>query len=175
MATKVQPSLTITQLGISKLPPGSASNVIGPSNIQPIGSVASSISNATSNVVTGVASPSLSSVTPTSITATTGGGAIVSVSQSGQLLTTQNLVSSAAGGATVVPLAITTRSGPAGTILTGTITPIKNANGITVGKVAIDGHNIQNAVSSAGTAVGGATVTSVNAKKMPGGKIYFNF
>lgn len=41
----------------------------------------------------------------------------------------------AAGGATVLPLTLGARSGPASNILTGTLTPIKNASGITVGKM----------------------------------------
>lgn len=43
--------------------------------------------------------------------------------------------SAAAGGATVLPLTLGARSGPANSILTGTLTPIKNASGITVGKM----------------------------------------
>lgn len=178
MATKVQPSLTITQLGISKLPTGTAGSVIGQagvgSNIQSISNANNNANSNTAGNAAGGASPSMNagSVTPTSIT-----GSTVTVSQSGQLLTTQNLVSSAAGGATVVPLAITSRSGAAGTILTGTITPIKN--GITVGKVmsqaqvaAMDSHNMQNvSVAGSSAASSTATVTSVSAKKMPGGKL----
>ncbi|ALC44657.1 Sap130, partial [Drosophila busckii] len=43
--------------------------------------------------------------------------------------------SGAAGGATVLPLTIGGRAGTASNILTGTLTPIKNASGITVGKM----------------------------------------
>ncbi|KAH8307141.1 hypothetical protein KR044_005681, partial [Drosophila immigrans] len=43
----------------------------------------------------------------------------------------------AAGGATVLPLTLGARGGPANNILTGTLTPIKNASGITVGKMMI--------------------------------------
>ncbi|KAM7356494.1 sin3A-associated protein 130 isoform 2-T2 [Cochliomyia hominivorax] len=121
MATKVQPSLTITQLGIGKLPSSSAGGQV--------------------NTSTGSNSPSIStaSITATNLS-TNATTQLVNVSQGGQLLTTQNIVTSsaggtAAGGATVVPLAISTRGAGGGNIITGTMTPIKNANTITVGKV----------------------------------------
>lgn len=126
MATKVQPSLTITQLGIGKLP---SSNAGGQQNLTGV------------NTSSGSNSPSVStaSITATNLS-TNATTQLVNVSQGGQLLTTQNIVTSsaggtAAGGATVVPLAISTRGGAGGNIITGTMTPIKNANAITVGKV----------------------------------------
>ncbi|XP_037811151.1 mucin-19 isoform X3 [Lucilia sericata] len=134
MAAKVQPSLTITQLGIGKLPSssggGSGPSSLGPQNLAGV------------NTSTGSNSPSIStaSITATNLS-TNATTQLVNVSQGGQLLTTQNIVTSsaggtAAGGATVVPLAISTRgAGVSGNIITGTMTPIKNANTITVGKV----------------------------------------
>lgn len=60
----------------------------------------------------------------------------------------------AAGGATVLPLTLGTRSGPASNILTGTLTPIKNASGITVGKMMMTqsaGVDASGGLSSGGT------------------------
>ncbi|XP_073843690.1 sin3A-associated protein 130 isoform X2 [Musca autumnalis] len=136
MAAKVQPPLTITQLGIGKLPSSSTST-----------SSVSGGGQQNINTSSGNASPSISSasitVTNLSTNATT---QLVNVSQGsggasgGQLLTTQNLVTSSAagstaGGATVVPLTLNARGASGGNILTGTMTPIKNASAITVGKV----------------------------------------
>uniref|UniRef100_A0A1I8M6L0 Histone deacetylase complex subunit SAP130 C-terminal domain-containing protein n=1 Tax=Musca domestica TaxID=7370 RepID=A0A1I8M6L0_MUSDO len=140
MAAKVQPPLTITQLGIGKLPSSSSSAT----SVSGGGGGQQNI-----NTSSGNASPSISSasitVTNLSTNATT---QLVNVSQAGggtsggQLLATQNLVTSssgstvtAAGGATVVPLAINARGSSGGNIITGTMTPIKNASAITVGKV----------------------------------------
>ncbi|KAH8288038.1 hypothetical protein KR018_004883, partial [Drosophila ironensis] len=101
MAAKVQPSLTITQLNtIGKL---STAGAAGSSTMTPQG-VAS---------IQAVPVPSVSAsvVTPSPVTGAT----------------------AAAGGATVLPLTISGRGGavgPAGNILTGTLTPIKNASGI---------------------------------------------
>lgn len=131
MAAKVQPSLTITQLGIGKLPSSSSAPTaaLGQSNLSGI---------STSN---GNNSPSIStaSITATNLS-TNATTQLVNVSQGGQLLTAQNIVTSsaggtAAGGATVVPLAISTRGSSGGNIITGSMTPIKNASAITVGKV----------------------------------------
>lgn len=126
MAAKVQPSLTITQLGIGKLP-SSATTGGGQQNI---------------NTSSGSASPSISTASITATNLSTNATAqLVNVSQGGQLLTTQNLVTStaaavtAAGGATVVPLAISARGSGGSNIITGTMTPLKSASAITVGKV----------------------------------------
>ncbi|XP_062130123.1 pneumococcal serine-rich repeat protein isoform X1 [Drosophila sulfurigaster albostrigata] len=106
MTAKVQPSLTITQLNpIGKL--STAGGAAG-ATMQPQG-VAS---------IQAVPSVSATSVTTSSVPATTGATA-------------------AAGGATVLPLTLGARGGPASNILTGTLTPIKNASGITVGKMMI--------------------------------------
>ncbi|XP_017016400.1 pneumococcal serine-rich repeat protein isoform X1 [Drosophila kikkawai] len=100
MTAKVQPSLTITQLNpIGKL--STAGGTGGPT-MTPQG-VAS---------IQAVSVPSVSAsvVNPSSVTGAT----------------------SAAGGATVLPLTISGRGGavgPGGNILTGTLTPIKNASG----------------------------------------------
>ncbi|XP_020799888.1 mucin-5AC isoform X1 [Drosophila serrata] len=100
MTAKVQPSLTITQLNpIGKL--STAGGTGGPT-MTPQG-VAS---------IQAVSVPSVSAsvVNPSSVTG----------------------VTSAAGGATVLPLTISGRGGavgPGGNILTGTLTPIKNASG----------------------------------------------
>lgn len=128
MAAKVQPSLTITQLGIGKLPSSATTGGGGQQNI---------------NTSSGSASPSISTASITATNLSTNATAqLVNVSQGGQLLTTQNLVTStaaaavtAAGGATVVPLAISARGSGGSNIITGTMTPLKNANAITVGKV----------------------------------------
>ena len=157
MAAKVQPSLTITQLGIGKLPSSSsAPTALGQSNLSGI---------STSN---GNNSPSIStaSITATNLS-TNATTQLVNVSQGGQLLTTQNIVTSsaggtAAGGATVVPLAISTRGTGGGNIITGSMTPIKNASAITVGKVmtqaqlssssALENVNSTNSSNNAGCA-----------------------
>ncbi|XP_065362308.1 histone deacetylase complex subunit SAP130 isoform X2 [Calliphora vicina] len=161
MAAKVQPSLTITQLGIGKLPSSAGG---GPSTLgqQNLGGI---------NTSTGSNSPSIStaSITATNLS-TNATTQLVNVSQGGQILTTQNIVTSsaggtAAGGATVVPLAISTRqAGVAGNIITGTMTPLKNANAITVGKVmtqaqlnsssssSLDNINNSNTANNAGSA-----------------------
>lgn len=132
MAAKVQPSLTITQLGIGKLPSSSTgSPSLGQQNLAGI------------NTSTGSNSPSISTASITATNLSNNATAqLVNVSQGGansHLLTTQNLVTSqagtAAGGATVVPLAISNRGAGGGNIITGTMTPIKNASAITVGKV----------------------------------------
>lgn len=167
MAAKVQPSLTITQLGIGKIPGATTANTVGSGvGIQQ----QQQQQNLTANIQTlnasnssgGNASPSI-----TTVNASTG-AQLVNVTQGangGHLLTTQNV--SSAGGATVVPVAITTRGGTGGNILTGTITPIKNANGITVGKVmaqaqvaaaASDGGQQQSTIVSAGSGVAPTSV-----------------
>uniref|UniRef100_A0A1I8NMC5 Histone deacetylase complex subunit SAP130 C-terminal domain-containing protein n=1 Tax=Stomoxys calcitrans TaxID=35570 RepID=A0A1I8NMC5_STOCA len=139
MAAKVQPSLTITQL--AKLPSSGGQQNINTS-------------------ASGSASPSIStaSITATNLS-TNATTQLVNVSQGGQLLTTQNLVTpsaavTAAGGATVVPLAISARGTGGGNIITGTMTPIKNASAITVGKVMTQAQldNSTGANSSGGVA-----------------------
>uniref|UniRef100_A0A1A9X115 Histone deacetylase complex subunit SAP130 C-terminal domain-containing protein n=1 Tax=Glossina brevipalpis TaxID=37001 RepID=A0A1A9X115_9MUSC len=155
MATKVQPSLTITQLGIGKLPSsGSTSTIAG-------GNSLGSQSNVCSTGNSASASVSTTSITATNISANTA-TQLVNVSQGGsaQLLTTQNIVSSATGtssggGATVVPLAIGTRGTSGGNIITGTMTPIKNAGSITVGKVMTQAQltsPLENSATVSGTA-----------------------
>ncbi|XP_026832439.1 uncharacterized protein LOC6545462 isoform X1 [Drosophila erecta] len=67
---------------------------------------------------------------------------------------------SAAGGATVLPLTISGRGtgvGPGGNILTGTLTPIKNASGITLGKMMM--APASSAPGADGSSTSGATVT----------------
>lgn len=159
MAAKVQPSLTITQLGIGKLPSSSGGGM--QQNV---------------NTSSGSGSPSIStaSITATNLS-TNATTQLVNVSQgvsTGQLLTTQNIITStaaaatAAGGATVVPLSISTRATGSGNIITGTMTPIKNASAITVGKVMtqsqlaspLDNTSVQNAA----IANNSATVTPTN-------------
>ncbi|XP_011195438.1 mucin-19 isoform X2 [Zeugodacus cucurbitae] len=142
-----KPSLTITPFGLGKLPAGGGGNAtqVGV-NLPPQQNVTTSIQSSLGGGG-GNNSPALSTSTSTS----SGGGVtnlsaaqLVNVSQAGQLLTTQNLVSSGAGGgATVLPLAITSRGS---NILTGTITPLKNAGAITVGKVmtASNASNLDN-------------------------------
>ncbi|XP_034659686.1 mucin-19 isoform X3 [Drosophila subobscura] len=105
MTAKVQPSLTITQLN----PIGKLSTPGGGGgapNMTPQGVGVASIQ------AVPVPSVSASVVNPNSV--------------SGQ-------ATAAAGGATVLPLTISGRGG--GHALTGTLTPIKNASGITVGKM----------------------------------------
>lgn len=151
-----KPSLTITPFGLGKLPAVGGGNTtqIGV-NLPPPQNVTTSMQsslggNSSVGGSGGNSSPALSSTTPTS----SGGGGtnlstaqLVNVSQAaaaGQLLTTQNIVSSSTGGGTtVLPLAITTRGS---NILTGTITPLKNAGAITVGKVmtASNASNLDN-------------------------------
>ncbi|XP_036344655.1 mucin-22-like isoform X3 [Rhagoletis pomonella] len=176
-----KPSLTITPFGLGKLPAGNGGNTaqIGvnlaqqqsvSTSIQSSLGSSSSLSANVGGVAGGNNSPALSANTPTS---SSGGGVanlstahLVNVSQAaaaaaaGQLLSTQNIVSSAAGaGATVLPLAITTRGSTAGNILTGTITPLKNASAITVGKVMATA-NASNLDSSGSGASGGSIITS---------------
>ncbi|SPP77288.1 mucin-19 isoform X3 [Drosophila guanche] len=105
MTAKVQPSLTITQLN----PIGKLSTPGGGGgapNMTPQGVGVASIQAVPVPNVSG------SVVNPNSV--------------SGQ-------ATAAAGGATVLPLTISGRGG--GHALTGTLTPIKNASGITVGKM----------------------------------------
>ncbi|XP_075159555.1 sin3A-associated protein 130 isoform X2 [Haematobia irritans] len=152
MAAKVQPSLTITQLGIGKLPPSSVAG--GQQNI---------------NTSSGSASPSISSANITATNLSTNATAqLVNVSQGGQLLTTQNLVTptsavTAAGGATVMPLAISARGSGGGNIITGTMTPIKNASAITVGKVMTQAQlaSPMDNSSCVNSSSGGASSTNV--------------
>ncbi|XP_037934161.1 mucin-3A isoform X2 [Teleopsis dalmanni] len=121
MAAKSQPSLTITQLGIGKLPGAVSANNVGPQNITAnIQTIVNNGGASPSTTTSNVSVPNLSSSANTQL---------VNVSQA-QILTTQNICSSAP---TVVPLAIT-RTQTAGGIISGTI-PIKNANTVTVGKV----------------------------------------
>nr|XP_014097001.1 mucin-19 isoform X2 [Bactrocera oleae] len=161
-----KPSLTITPFGLGKLPTAGGGNAtqIGV-NLPPQQNVTTSIQstlggNNSGGASGGNCSPALSSTTPTS---SCGGvtnlstAQLVNVSQAaaaaGQLLTTQNIVSSGAGGGTtVLPLAITTRGS---NILTGTITPLKNAGAITVGKVmsASNTSNLDNNSVSSGASI----------------------
>ncbi|XP_017468169.1 PREDICTED: mucin-22 isoform X2 [Rhagoletis zephyria] len=176
-----KPSLTITPFGLGKLPAGNGGNTaqIGvnlaqqqsvSTSIQSSLGSSSSLSANVGGVAGGNNSSALSANTPTS----SSGGSVanlstaqlVNVSQAaaaaaaGQLLSTQNIVSSAAGaGATVLPLAITTRGSTAGNILTGTITPLKNASAITVGKVMATA-NASNLDGSGSGASGGSIITS---------------
>ncbi|XP_070070713.1 histone deacetylase complex subunit SAP130 isoform X3 [Drosophila takahashii] len=128
MTAKVQPSLTITQLNpIGKL--STAGGATGPT-MTPQG-VASIQAVPVPNV-------SASVVNPSSVTGAT----------------------SAAGGATVLPLTISGRGagvGPGGNILTGTLTPIKNASGITLGKMMMTPATSAPGADGSGTS--GATVT----------------
>ncbi|XP_030568095.1 uncharacterized protein LOC115767866 isoform X2 [Drosophila novamexicana] len=74
----------------------------------------------------------------------------------------------AAGGATVLPLTIGGRGGPASNILTGTLTPIKNASGITVGKMMMtQSAGVDVATSSGMTPTG--TATNVFIQQRSGG------
>ncbi|EDV41137.2 uncharacterized protein Dana_GF23573, isoform B [Drosophila ananassae] len=129
MTAKVQPSLTITQLNpIGKL---STAGSTGTPTMTPQG--------VTSIQAVPVPSVSASVVTPSPVTGAT----------------------AAAGGATVLPLTISGRGeavGPAGNILTGTLTPIKNASGITVGKMMM-APTTAAAPGSDVTVSSGATVT----------------
>ncbi|XP_037720154.1 pneumococcal serine-rich repeat protein isoform X2 [Drosophila subpulchrella] len=128
MTAKVQPSLTITQLNpIGKL--SAAGGTTGPT-MTPQG-VASIQAVPVPNV-------SASVVNPSSVAGAT----------------------SAAGGATVLPLTISGRGagvGPGGNILTGTLTPIKNASGITLGKMMMTPATSAPGTDGSGTS--GATVT----------------
>ncbi|KAH8372202.1 hypothetical protein KR093_010560 [Drosophila rubida] len=94
--------------------------------------------------------PSVSaSVTTSSVPATTGATA-------------------AAGGATVLPLTIGARGGPTSNILTGTLTPIKNASGITVGKMMIPQSAGVDAAGGGGLPPG-STPTNVFIQQRAGG------
>ncbi|KAH8334849.1 hypothetical protein KR074_003317 [Drosophila pseudoananassae] len=129
MTSKSQPSLTITQLNpIGKL---STAGATGTPTMTPQG--------VTSIQAVPVPSVSASVVTPSPVTGAT----------------------AAAGGATVLPLTISGRGeavGPGGNILTGTLTPIKNASGITVGKMMMT-PSAAAAQGSEVTVSSGATVT----------------
>lgn len=129
MTAKVQPSLTITQLNpIGKL---STAGATGTPTMTPQG--------VTSIQAVPVPSVSASVVTPSPVTGAT----------------------AAAGGATVLPLTISGRGeavGPGGNILTGTLTPIKNASGITMGKMMMT-PTTAGAPGSDVTVSSGATVT----------------
>ncbi|XP_017089630.2 pneumococcal serine-rich repeat protein isoform X5 [Drosophila bipectinata] len=129
MTSKSQPSLTITQLNpIGKL---STAGATGTPTMTPQG--------VTSIQAVPVPSVSASVVTPSPVTGAT----------------------AAAGGATVLPLTISGRGeavGPGGNILTGTLTPIKNASGITVGKMMM-APSTAAAQGSEVTVSSGATVT----------------
>ncbi|XP_050333117.1 mucin-19 isoform X2 [Bactrocera neohumeralis] len=165
-----KPSLTITPFGLGKLPTAGGGNAtqIGvnlPSQQNVTTSIQSTLGgNNSGGGSGGNGSPALSSTTPTS-----SGGSVtnlstaqlVNVSQAAaaasQLLTTQNIVSSGGGGGTtVLPLAITTRGS---NILTGTITPLKNAGAITVGKV-MSASNASNLDNNSGQPSGGSIITS---------------
>ncbi|XP_017071423.1 pneumococcal serine-rich repeat protein isoform X2 [Drosophila eugracilis] len=128
MTAKAQPSLTITQLNpIGKL--STAGGTTGPT-MTPQG-VASIQAVPVPNV-------SASVVNPSSVAGAT----------------------SAAGGATVLPLTISGRGagvGPGGNILTGTLTPIKNASGITLGKMMMTPASAAPGADGSGTS--GPTVT----------------
>ncbi|XP_018799922.1 PREDICTED: putative GPI-anchored protein pfl2 isoform X1 [Bactrocera latifrons] len=165
-----KPSLTITPFGLGKLPTAGGGNTtqIGvnlPSQQNVTTSIQSTLGgNNSGGGSGGNGSPAISSSTPTS----SGGGVtnlttaqLVNVSQAAaaasQLLTTQNIVSSGGGGGTtVLPLAITTRGS---NILTGTITPLKNAGAITVGKV-MSASNASNLDNNSGQSSGGSIITS---------------
>ncbi|EDV97798.1 anon-1 [Drosophila grimshawi] len=130
--TKVQPSLTITQLNpIGKV---STTSGAGGATMTPQGV-------ASIQAVHGVSA----TVTATSVTAGSSVAAAASV----------------AGGATMQSLTIGGRGGPTSNILTGTLTPIKNASGITVGKMMMTQSS---GIDSAGGATGlqsGGTPTNV--------------
>lgn len=154
MATKVQPSLTITQLGIGKLPPNaqqqqqqtSTSASIQCASVSTVASVGNT--NVATSSALGVQS-NLAQQQTVSVNSQSPLTQIVNVSQNlsggatGQLMTTQNVSSTAA---TVVPLAITPRGS---NVLTGTITPIKSAAGLTVGKMMTQQSAHQSQVSAA--------------------------
>ncbi|XP_064545366.1 pneumococcal serine-rich repeat protein isoform X2 [Drosophila montana] len=74
----------------------------------------------------------------------------------------------AAGGATVLPLTIGGRGGPASNILTGTLTPIKNASGITVGKMMMTQSAGVDVSTSSGLTPAG-TATNVFIQQRSGG------
>nr|AAO01102.1 BcDNA:LD21213-PA [Drosophila virilis] len=74
----------------------------------------------------------------------------------------------AAGGATVLPLTIGGRGGPASNILTGTLTPIKNASGITVGKMMMTQSSGVDVATSSGLTPTG-TSTNVFIQQRSGG------
>ncbi|EDW73095.2 uncharacterized protein Dwil_GK16826 [Drosophila willistoni] len=116
MTAKVQPSLTITQLNpIGKL---SASGGAGGGG---------ATGGAPTLTPQGVAS--IQAVPVPSGVATSATGVGVTTAQAAAAA-----AAAAAGGATVLPLTISGRGGavgPGGNILTGTLTPIKNASGIT--------------------------------------------
>ncbi|XP_043866228.1 pneumococcal serine-rich repeat protein isoform X2 [Drosophila mojavensis] len=139
MTAKVQPSLTITQLN-------------------PIGKLSTAGSGPTMTPQ-GVASiqavPSVaSSVTTSSVSS--GSDAAAGAGSTG-------------GSATVLPLTIGGRGGPASNILTGTLTPIKNASGITVGKMMMaQSSGVDAAASSSGLPSSGAG-TNVFIQQRSGG------
>ncbi|XP_055854907.1 mucin-19 [Episyrphus balteatus] len=162
MATKVQPSLTITQLGIGKLPPNAQQQTSSSASIQCASvSTAASVGGGNTNVVTSSALGVQSNLSQqqqsqqqtVSVNSQSPLTQIVNVSQNlgggatGQLLTTQNVSSS---GATVVPLAITPRGS---NVLTGTITPIKST-GLTVGKMMTQQSTHQSQQSTGGSQSG---------------------
>ncbi|XP_053954224.1 mucin-19 isoform X2 [Anastrepha ludens] len=176
-----KPSLTITPFALGKLPAGAGGsatqvgvNLAQQQNVTT--SIQSSLGgggslNASAGGSGGNSSPALSANTPTSI----GGGVtslstaqLVNVSQAaaaaaaGQLLTTQNIVSSTTGGGTtVLPLAIATRGSAPGNIITGAITPLKNASAITVGKVMAAANAASLESSTSG--MSGASIITSNA------------
>ncbi|XP_054732378.1 histone deacetylase complex subunit SAP130-A isoform X1 [Anastrepha obliqua] len=176
-----KPSLTITPFALGKLPAGAGGsatqvgvNLAQQQNVTT--SIQSSLGgggslSASAGGSGGNSSPALSANTPTSI----GGGVtslstaqLVNVSQAaaaaaaGQLLTTQNIVSSTTGGGTtVLPLAIATRGNAPGNIITGAITPLKNASAITVGKVMAAANAASLESSTSG--MSGASIITSNA------------
>lgn len=124
MTAKVQPSLTITQLN-------------------PIGKLAAA---------GGSSGPTMTPQGVASIQAVPSVSA--SVTSSSVPTGVSTAAAAAAGGATVLPLTLGARSGPASNILTGTLTPIKNASGITVGKMMMTqsaGVDASGGLSSGGT------------------------
>ncbi|CAD7005328.1 unnamed protein product [Ceratitis capitata] len=169
-----KPSLTITPFGLPKMTATGSGNAtqVGVNLQQQQQHIATSMQSSigsnnnmgsSSSGAGGSGSPALSINTPTS---SGGSGAnlstaqLVNVSQAtGQLLATQNILSSGAGGgATVLPLAITSRGN---NILTGTITPLKNAGAITVGKV-MTAANVGN-LDSSNSGPGGASIITSSA------------
>lgn len=113
---KGHPSLTITQLGISKLP-----SSVGASNATLVQQTANTLGNAT----TGISAVNLN------VSQGIAGG--------GQLVTGQNIsgatLSTHSGSATVVPVAMNARAAGTNNLITGSISTLKNASAITVGKM----------------------------------------
>ncbi|XP_068142081.1 histone deacetylase complex subunit SAP130-B isoform X2 [Drosophila tropicalis] len=137
MTAKVQPSLTITQL-----------NPIG--KLSASGGAGGATGGAPTLTPQGVASIQAVPVPSGVATGATGVGVATAAAAA---------AAAAAGGATVLPLTISGRGGgvgPGGNILTGTLTPIKNASGITGVKMMMT----QATSSADGAIVPGATGNS---------------